>query len=113
MICVLTFREVGQPGIADVRVDDRDGRAGEITECEAEVNDHRWHRDAVVTRHEPDHAKTLAVDPARDPCARRLHVTHPRTIKAHPDRSEHRIVRFGSGGIRHDQRSLPSAFPTR
>lgn len=113
MICVLTFGDVSQCGIADIRVDDGDGRAGQIAEREPEVNDHGRHGDAVVTRHEAHDAKSLAVDPARDPCARRLHVTHPRTIKAHPDRSEDRIVRFGSGGIRHDQRSLPSAFPTR
>jgi hypothetical protein len=53
------------------------------------------------------------MDAARDACARGLHVTETWTIKAHPDRSEDFVVRFGSGGIRHDQLSLPSALATR
>ena len=41
----------------------------------AEVDDQGRHGDAVVAGHEADHPQPLGVDPARDACARRLHVT--------------------------------------
>jgi hypothetical protein len=83
--------ERGEPGVAHVRVDDRDRRAGEIGEREAELDDQRRHRDEVIRRHEPDHPDALLVDPPRDAGRRRLHHAVLVAAQVDAERCEDRV----------------------
>ena len=64
--------ELGEAGIAHVRIDHADRGARQIDEREAELDDHRWHRDPGIRRDEPDDTQLLAVNPPCDARARGL-----------------------------------------
>ncbi len=95
MVGLLAARDRGQPRIAHVGVDDRDGRPGQITQREPELDDQRRYGDPVITRHEADHPQLVAVDPTRDPGARRLELAAAIVADRDAEAREDRIVRLG------------------
>ncbi len=103
---IVVVCEAGQAGVAHVGVDDRDGRAGEVAQGEAELDRERRHRDVIVGGHEADRTRAAAGEAARDP--RRLGA-HLRIVDHEADRGEQLLVRIaiavGVGGHR-DQHGI-------
>ena len=88
----LATRELAKARIPDIRVDDRDGGAGEITESQAEVDDHGRHGDLVVARHEADDPDAIVVNAMRDARAGRLDLADASSVEPHADRREDGVV---------------------
>lgn len=97
MVGPLAFRDFRQRGVADVCIDDRDCRTREITESEAEVDNHGRNRDVVTRRDETDDADSFIVDSSRNPRACGFDVTHGGVVELDADRREQRIVAYGGG----------------
>jgi hypothetical protein len=92
MVRPLAFGDFGKGWIADVCVDDRDCRTREVTESEAEVNDHGRDGNVVTRGDKSDDADSFIVNSSRNSRACGFDVTHRRVVELDADRREERIV---------------------
>ena len=101
MICPLTLGDFSKCWIADVSVDNRDRRTREITESEAEVDNHGRDRDVVTRRYETHDADSFVVNSSRNSRACGFDVTHGRVVELDADRCKESIVSRDIGTVWH------------
>jgi hypothetical protein len=92
MICPLALGDFSKGGIADVSVDDGDCRTREVTESEAEVNDHGRDGHVVTRRYKADDADSFVVNSSRNSRACGFDAAHRGVVELDADRREERIV---------------------